>query len=201
MPRLVTFGCSFTYGSALADTYEFKPGPSIYAWPNVAAKELNIECVNKGIPGAGNKEILHYIQNFDFHTDDIVCVLWTYQDRWCIIKEDGIENFIAHRKGRSNQYYYQFLHDKNDLWLDSFTRINFAKLFLDCKGIKNLHFIMHKTILEKIPAWSKVNFEDVFMDEYRFSNPLGLDDAHPGELAHQKFGLDVSKKINSFISC
>ena len=76
--RLVTFGCSFTYGSALADTYEFTPGPSIYAWPNIFAKELNLECVNKVIPGASNKEILHYIQNFEFRSNDTVCVLWTY---------------------------------------------------------------------------------------------------------------------------
>lgn len=201
MPRLVTFGCSFTYGSALEDTYEFKPGPSIYAWPNIAAKELNFECINKGIPGAGNKEILHYIQHFDFLDDDIVCVLWTYLDRWCVIKEDSIDNFLARRKDRANQYYYQFLHDKHDLWLDSFTRINFAKLFLDKKSIKNLHFVMHNTILEKVPTWSKVNFENMFMDEYRFKHPLGLDDAHPGEAAHQEFGLEVAKRINSFISC
>lgn len=201
MPRIVTFGCSFTYGSALADTYEFKPGPSIYAWPNIVAKELNMECVNKGIPGAGNKEILHYIQDFDFRADDIVCILWTYQDRWCIIKEDAVENFIAHRKNKTNQYYYQFIHNNYDLWLDSFTRMNFAKLYLDKKSIKNLHFVMHKNALEKIPAWSYVDFEDVFIDEYRFNNPLGLDDVHPGELAHQEFGLEVANKINSFISC
>ena len=201
MLRLVTFGCSFTYGSALADTYEFKPGPSIYAWPNITAKQLNIECVNKGIPSASNKEILNCIQHFDFLDDDIVCILWTYPDRWCVIKENTIENFIANRKDRANNYFYQFLHDKNDLWLDSFTRINFAKLFLDAKGIKNFHFVIHKPALEKIPTWSHVSFENLFIDDYRFKHPLGLDDSHPGELAHREFGLEVAKKINSFISC
>lgn len=200
MPRLVTFGCSFTYGSALADTYEFKPGPSIYAWPNIAANELNLECVNKGMPGAGNKEILHHIQNFDFHEDDIVCILWTYHARWSVIKENSFERFLARKKDRISQYFYQFLYDENDLWLDSYTRINFAKLFLDKKGIRNLHFTINKSTIEKIPSWSDVNFENVFMDEYRDNYPLGLDGAHPGEEAHKEFAKSVKSLVGKNIN-
>lgn len=201
MPRLVTFGCSFTYGAGLKDTYEFKPGPSSYAWPNITAKELNIECVNKGIPGASNKAILHYIQNFEFTSNDIVCVLWTYPNRWCTITEDSIEPFIHHNKDKKNKFYYQFMHNDYDSLLDTFTRINFAKMYLDSKGINNLHFVVNSDIIKNIPQWSAATVEDIFLDDYRFKHPLGLDDAHPGELAHRDFGLEVAKKINSFISC
>ena len=201
MARLVAFGCSFTYGAALSDTYEFRPGPSLFAWPNITAKNLNLECVNKGIPGAGNKEILHTIQNFDFNSNDTVVILWTYPNRWCTIKEDTIENFIHHRKDKFNQFYFQFMYNEYDLNLDMFTRINFAKMYLDLKGVKNYHFVVNSNMLKNKPAWSITKFEDLYSDDYRFKYPLGLDDAHPGEEAHKNFGEDIAKKINSFISC
>ena len=198
MPRLVTFGCSFTYGAGLEDTYEFKPGPSVYAWPNITATELNVECVNKGIPGIGNKEILHHIQSFEFQKDDIVCILWTYQNRWCILKQDDdkIVRFISRATTKLAKFYFQMMHDPYDIWLDSFTRMNFAKLYLDHKGITNLHFAINSNLNEKIPNWSLVNFENIYMDDYRFKHRLGLDDAHPGELAHREFGMDVANIIN-----
>jgi len=201
MSRLITFGCSFTYGSALSDTYEYRPGPSVFAWPNIAAKKLNLECVNKGIPGASNKEILHCIQNFNFEPLDFVCILWTYPNRWCTITEDSVEPFIHHKKDKRNQFYYQFMHNDYDLLLDTFTRMNFAKMYLDRKEIKNLHFVVNSNMLKYIPEWSTVKFEELFSDDYRFKYPLGLDGAHPGEESHEKFGLDIANKINSFISC
>jgi hypothetical protein len=201
LSRLVSFGCSFTYGYALSDAYDFDSGPSVFAWPNIAAKQLNLKCINNGIPGASNKEILHTIQNFEFKSSDIVCILWTYSNRWCIIKENSIENFVHHSKDKFTQFYFQIIYNEHDLHLDTFTRVNFAKMYLDSKGIKNLHFVVNSNMLKNVPKWSITKFEDLYSDDYRFRYPLGLDDKHPGDEAHKNFGLDVSKIINSFISC
>ena len=59
--RLVTFGCSLTYGHGLADCYlpngREGPEPSIQAWPKLVSNKLRIEVDNRGIPGGSNKEI------------------------------------------------------------------------------------------------------------------------------------------------
>ena len=62
--RLVAFGCSQTWGSALPDVWGIKEnqtiherGVSKYAWPKLLANKLDVECVNLGIAGASNKEI------------------------------------------------------------------------------------------------------------------------------------------------
>ena len=92
--RLVAFGCSNTFGQALPDVWDYKKnvsiskqGPSKYAWPQVLADKLNLECVNLGTPGASNKEVWFHIVNTEFKKSDIVIILWPGRSRWCIIKD------------------------------------------------------------------------------------------------------------------
>lgn len=89
MNRLIAFGCSHTYGMGLSDCYlgknnNFTPGPlpSAYAWPSLISEKSGLECVNKGICGASNLEILTEITQFDFKKNDKVIVAWTtpYRD-------------------------------------------------------------------------------------------------------------------------
>ena len=61
--RLVTFGCSNTYGSFLPGEMITQAKPSKYAWPAVLSNKLGIECVNKGIGGASNKLISYVLHN------------------------------------------------------------------------------------------------------------------------------------------
>lgn len=93
MPRLVTFGCSNTYGQALVDCYgpggRNGPYPSKFAWPQLLADKLGYECRNASIPGGSHKIIRWRIQNFDFQPDDLVVVLWTNPDRHCIIPNNN----------------------------------------------------------------------------------------------------------------
>jgi len=88
MSRLITFGCSHTFGQALPDVWNnIRSGPSKYAWPQLLADKLNIECVNLGIPGASNKQIWFRIVKIKFEPNDIVIILWSSQPRWCIIRK------------------------------------------------------------------------------------------------------------------
>ena len=88
MSRLIAFGCSFTRGTALDDVWDFKnkcsifPQPSKYAWPQLLADKLDIECINLGKGGYSNKAIWHIIVNFDFKPSDIVFIHWSFLDRY-----------------------------------------------------------------------------------------------------------------------
>ena len=57
--RLITFGCSNTYGHGLPDCHvppnEAGPNPSKVAWPQLLADRRGLECVNLGQPGGSNK--------------------------------------------------------------------------------------------------------------------------------------------------
>jgi len=59
--RLIAFGCSYTYGAGLEDCFTppigHGPIPSKFAWPQLVANELNMECINMSSSGASNKEI------------------------------------------------------------------------------------------------------------------------------------------------
>lgn len=90
MNRLVTFGCSFTYGDELPDCQSpvsLKNTPSEYAWPQLTAQQLNLECVNMAEPSIGNKHILFKILNFDFAPTDTVVIMWTLFERHCVIDD------------------------------------------------------------------------------------------------------------------
>ena len=81
MNRLVTFGCSLTYGSSIRRSND--------AWAQPTSNPKNLELINMGIPGASTKRIWWEILNFDFNKNDTVVVLWTHMDRWCILKSDN----------------------------------------------------------------------------------------------------------------
>ena len=67
---MFAFGCSHTYGHGLPDCIEGKrapgPNPSKLGWVSHIGEVLKKEVVNKGICGAGNKEILW---NFIKHSE------------------------------------------------------------------------------------------------------------------------------------
>ena len=70
-PRIITFGCSFTYGHYLEHDQK---QPSTSAWPSMLGTLMGLEVINKAIPGASNLEILLSILKFKFLKDDIVIV-------------------------------------------------------------------------------------------------------------------------------
>lgn len=88
MARLITFGCSFAYGLGLPDTIDQKKPPYIYtkpsnySWAKLLGDMLGRETINKGIPGAGNKEILQNIIATKYEPDDLVIVAWSNFDRY-----------------------------------------------------------------------------------------------------------------------
>lgn len=134
MKRLITFGCSLTQGQALEKDVEY----SKLAWPYVLADQLNLQCINMGRNGASIKRIWWNIMNFKFEATDIVVILWTHLDRWCIIKEgskssketdyDLLEEskttYLKNTKGWSIEDINVWFNDKDQkymkLWYENF---------------------------------------------------------------------------------
>lgn len=212
--RLIAFGCSLTYGHGLADCWDptlRQPleHPSSFAWPAVAARELNRECVNTSFPGSSNKEILFKIQNFTFQSDDIATVLWSFPGRSCTIKVDAeifdgqkFDNSVFERIVPSNTKSENFYKSYNevDAIVDLYTRIEYANLYFNSRKINAFHFLIEPSLV-KWYSWFTTPIEPLYMSEIRKPFPLAADDLHPGKLAHREFGLEVAKRINSVISC
>jgi hypothetical protein len=208
--RLVTFGCSYTYGQGLEDCFVLPnnpgPHPSVYAWPQLVANMLNVECVNKSAPASSNKQILDTLLQFDFNSDDIVLIMWTFTNRWCTINKLGEYTIISQYKFKTIQELelYEKLFTEEDSQIDFIYRANFAKLFLDNKNVFNYHFtVSPKMFLNPLPdnvnKWNSVKFSDVSLDDYRLMFPPALDTQHgaphPGPLAHKFAAGFIFKEI------
>ena len=140
--RLVAFGCSFTWGCGLSDVWNveknkgiFNQGPSKYAWPQVLADKLNLECINLGIPGASNKEIWYNIVNAEFENDDIIIILWSHFNRYCFIQKnkimqlgtwmviDRLRRWRSHPKQREqSKTFFKYFYNEYDMLLDFYLR-------------------------------------------------------------------------------
>jgi len=215
MNKLIAFGCSNTYGEGLQDTWNtgdsrrWHGQPSKFAWPQLLADKMNLECVNMGEGGVSNKYIANLIAETEFQQDDIVVVLWTFFSRSCFFQDDGsvrrimvqdISNKIMPRDRRKwNKIYYDKFYTDQDAIQDSYFRVNFAKLYLDSIGIKNHHytcFEKERTGLRSIkpaPKWSCIDFPDI-----RFNGiDKALDGMHPGVLSQEQLAIDIYEDLGT----
>ena len=161
MDRLVTFGCSYTYGHGLPDCITDHGGagkiPSKFAWPHLLAKKLDKELYNAGIPGASNKLIMDTVINFPFKPTDTVVILWTYLSRHCILSHKKLEpgtkldkevrvlpngnlhTFIGTNDNLSlSARYYRLLHNEEDQLIMTNHYISYVRLYLEKHNIPNI---------------------------------------------------------------
>jgi hypothetical protein len=147
-PRLITFGCSYTYGIGLPDIKTTfitgKPrAPSKIGWAALLAQKLGVELVNVSYPGSSNIEILYNILTFEFKKDDVVVVMWTHPIR--DIMFDKWTHIMSQR--RRLGFWWQ---DKESAWenqvsikdyiIKTWMSIHHADLFLKSKNIKYIHY-------------------------------------------------------------
>lgn len=213
MNRLIAFGCSNTYGEGLPDCWinnNAGPTPSMFAWPQLTADALNLECVNLSIPGNSNKKICYDILNTEFKQTDTVVVLWTYTSRTCLFCDDGSykrilvqdatrKEFSSSRRRLASRYYRDFFTDTNSI-IDFYMFLNLVEQFLSKQNIKNYHFTcdesLKKRLLKKnntlIPKWNQVNLNfDANLCQY----DRALDNLHPGLGSHQKMSENIKKHM------
>lgn len=199
--RLVAFGCSNTYGHGLADCImpnmrDPGPNPSRLAWPQLVADKLNLDCVNMGNPGASNKEIWHKAINFKFEPTDTVIFLWSFVDRYCILKKDGgFQPLSVQGTDKTNKVYYKHIHDDYDACMDFYIRCNYIKQHLDSKNIFNLHGSVNQSKILYTPNWNTVELIDESIDKIKNMFKPALDGVHPNEEAHEYFAEKILEII------
>jgi len=208
--RLVAFGCSQTWGSALPDVWGIKEnqtiherGVSKYAWPKLLANKLDVECVNLGIAGASNKEIWYNILHTTFYKNDIVIILWTHSERFCFIHKNKImtlgtwmvANPTAYRTSEQSKIFYKHLYNEYDMLLDFYLRANHIQTFLQNK----VELIKHNAVCRLEPDvnvdWNNIKsslFMEDFLEQYL---PKALDGSHPGTGAHEAFATAIYNEI------
>ena len=218
--RLVTFGCSLTYGQALDDRHK-------ESWPAQLGKLLNLPFINQGRAGASAKRIWWEILHFPFRHDDLVCIGWTHKDRWCIIKQphgcssdddftgdanDHVVNFDLPEISKAKEYqqasgitdinlgreeiadvFYRHIHNDFDMTVNYFALVNHARYFLNEKKIKNYHLDM--TSHSAMPTFNKVQFLPISFDNIRTKNAKANDNWHPGVKAYTEFCSAIYNNI------
>lgn len=134
--KLKSFGCSFVWGSEMADA---QTQPSVHTWPALWASHLNLpyECFAR--PGCGNLEIAENILNQVTNAEPALFVInWTYidrfdyyYDRWETIRPDATD---SHAK-----FYYKHLHGQ---YKDKLTTLMQIRLCIDTLQQAGHAFVM-----------------------------------------------------------
>jgi hypothetical protein len=179
MARLVTFGCSLTYGTGL-------PTPNEQVWGSLLSKKLDREFVNKGIPGAGNKEIVHSLVNFDFHPDDLVCILWTFVDRYCVLQDqEKTIQFIPGSSTSKSTTYYKHIHEDYDHYFLFKVFIEYGVNLLCKNNIKV--YSLFNTDQDPLGLDINTTLLPVYYGSFYNIHPKGIDNLHMGVQGNKEY--------------
>lgn len=153
MSRLITFGCSYTYGTGLIDCQSTKifsfsrrnSKPSNMGWAAQLNKKLGTSLINKSFPGSSNFEILYEVLQFDYKQGDIVVIMWSHYLRDLFFtkffKIPDLRRRLGLWKtsGLSRKWIQQM--SQQDYLMKSWIYMQHADLYLKDKKIYSLSFI------------------------------------------------------------
>ncbi len=195
MTRLIAFGCSYTYGSRLLDCPRNSKTPSALSWPTLLGKKLEYSVVNKGIPGAGNLQILYEILNFDFKHDDVVIVLWSSFSRGTVFNNNTIVQYGIWLPNYSSWLGPQTNHHLSTV---SWIYMHHAETHLNNLHLKNYSYIIEQSdMINNKPSFIKLkNLKDV-KEVFKNMPDVCDDNLHPGPITHDKFSSIVYEDITS----
>lgn len=156
--KIKSFGCSFIFGSDLADNPEQKveDNPvgqfSRLTWPALLAKKLDYEYCCHARPGSGNLQIAERILNeCSSDQEQFFIINWTYidrfdyiesQDQWQRLPVGLWQPWNTLRPGNQSfldENYYKNLHSE---YKDKLTTLIYIKSVIDTLTQKNIKYIM-----------------------------------------------------------
>ena len=180
--KLKSFGCSFIYGSDLADDGRGFPvaSPSKLTWPSLLAQDLEYayECYAR--PGCGNLRILDKILNQIHDTESSVFVIgWSWVDRFDYTtipaERSGPSEYVENEVWKTvmpidatdiADNYYRNLHSQ---YRDKLTNLIYIKTAIDILKQNNIPFIM--TYIDSILFETKWQFTDGIKDLQNYVLP------------------------------
>jgi len=216
--RVISFGCSHTWGSALPDIVHNpidengNKKASRFTFGRVIADHYGYEHINQGEPGADNYFIAGKIIDFEYKKDDIVIVLWSHLNRytinefvdgkqkqmrlgpWCIDGRDHPRHIQ-----KLTKTWVRYFDNDYDQYIRTFTAIHHTQTLLKCKGIKSYHLLQQPSVLSENPLrknfMKDIKLIPVFFKHYRYIPPLAADNSHAGRNAHKAFGDAIINEI------
>lgn len=195
MPRLIAFGCSFTYGQSMPDCFKGKDihipadEPSKFAWPAVLSNMLGVECVNQSKCGASNLEILYRILDFKFKKDDIVVIMWSMPDRdlffrqiWGPFRQLGV--WMSDRLAKK----WITSVDEYDYIQRAWIYMHHADLYLKTLNIQYIHYPAHVPKIESL-------LSNIIIDNLHLNGQVvcdyALDGIHSGIESHKQTAIII----------
>lgn len=205
MQNLFTFGCSHTFGMHLPDIAgKYKDGKldtlpsdytdtntlrgSKYAWGQLLADRLNMNCVNRGVIGAGIKETLwHFDQTLDvIKPNDIVCFLWPYAYRYNLLRQNNILDGRKWNTNMSSDDWHKIF-DPYDAAFNTHVYVQYVHLLLKEMNVQSCHMFCDDNI--EIPKfYTDINaITDTHFNKVRDLNDTTDvdDDEHGGVQTHK----------------
>lgn len=151
--ELKSFGCSFIFGSDLADDgrHLAVPTPSNHTWPAHLARNFGHEYKCYARPGSGNLQIAERVLSHAAQCDsDFFVIGWTWIDRFDHTNSVISNNPIASQwcnwrtimpvdKDSLAKYYYKGLHSE---FRDKLSSLMCIKLVIDTLQQKKIPFLM-----------------------------------------------------------
>lgn len=182
--RLQSFGCSFIFGSDLADDGRGleHPTPSNLTWPALMAGQLDLEYVCHARPGAGNLQIAERILTKMVGSQDSVFVIgWTWIDRFdytnsaitndpILARWDNWRTIVPMDESNLAQTYYRGLHSE---YRDKLTTLMTIKLVIDTLNQRGIRFIM--TFMDHLLFDQKWNHTPAVIELQEYVRPYMQD--------------------------
>lgn len=201
MSRLITFGCSHTFGDGMPDcTNPLSNGharPSKLGWASILSELLGRKLLNKADPGASVKEVVYKLDQTLIKEEDIVIILWPSSDRYCQINSPSEYNkIIPTGDDDLTKNYYRHLHNTYDSYITNSLFIKYAQAYVKQKGAK---LIEHFVIDEDKTAYKefKINNNRV---PYYYYNYIGFpltECLHLGQEGQKAFAYDLYEDIRT----
>ena len=208
--RLITFGCSQTYGHCLPDCYVtdkfsddgvgIAPNPSRMAFPQLIGDYLGLEVHNLAWPGGSNRNMWYEIMHFDFEpTDRVICV-WTFPNRSMTIRRNEKTHVgmwpSVNNINKAFQKYIATCNSDEDLELTSYGFIDHVQRYLSNRVQTLLHYKVIKADYTDIPAWADFRFMNALDCIVPFAQmDLALDNRHYGVESHKMIARQMIQDL------
>jgi hypothetical protein len=149
--KLKSFGCSFIFGSDLADDGRNGPfaTPSQLTWPAHLARHLDRDYECYARPGSGNLQILERMLNqvVASSNTDLFVIGWTWIDRFdyydsnhdSATKRTPWSTVMPIDETSVAKTYYKHLHSE---YRDKFSCLSYIKLAIDTLDQRGIPFVM-----------------------------------------------------------
>jgi hypothetical protein len=205
MQRLITFGCSMTYGHGLPDCHiepNFPgPVPSKLAWPSLVANQANVQLSNQGKCGASNLEILYNILKYKFSEGDVVIVMWSFVGRDLIFGKKGLlgkQQLISVGFWQTTELAnnWNAVHSDADIATKTWLYVHHATLFLKSKNIPVYNvFANYKSVKRYKPKFLNLDYHKLKFKSWAPFD-FALDNLHPGVKTHKLIADEITEILN-----